>query len=340
MTAPLAADYELIRVNCHNCGKRHRLAPGSAGKQFRCRKCGMKLTVPGQVGQQPAPPRGRPVRSWAIWLGGVATATIAVSVLRMDVKPVVAEQPPAPVEVAEAEPEPEPEEPVQEAPPPPPPGPRPAPPVPVAQAAPAQKEQPPAPPETDDAEETYKLGLRYETGDGIEKDTEAAAMCYEEAANAGHAESMYKIGLCHCIGKGVDKDEAAGKEWLKQSAAKGHPDAKLALEVLEAGVPPLAVLAAAWMTHPVGDGLRQKDKDKSDKEELEDENGRHLSPREVVERRMAFANRLLYGGRRKSVYEPWRSFNSPAESRQRDRFISGMRQQQANANVQRSIRGK
>jgi TPR repeat protein len=189
---------------------------------------------------------------------------------------------------------------------------------PVAVAAPAPKQQPPE----DDAEATYQLGLRYEIGNGIEKDAEAAAICYEEAANAGHAEAMYKLGLCYCVGKGVDKDEETGKEWLKESAKAGHPDAKLAFDCILANSPPLAVLAAAWMTHPVGDGLRQKDKDKADKEvEEKDENGRHLSPAEIVQRRMDFANRLIGGGRRRSVYEPWHSFNSPSEASQRDTFI-------------------
>jgi TPR repeat protein len=239
---------------------------------------------------------------------------IVIASMRRDPEPEV-NPPPAIADVEpEAEPHPEIEEPPPVA-------------IPVVQAAPAQKEQPPAPAAEDDSEEAYKLGLRYETGDGMEKDEEAAAICYEEAANAGHAESMYKIGLCYCIGKGVEKDEETGREWLKESAGAKHPDAQLALETLKVGVP--AFMAAAWMTHPVGDGLRQKDKDKAEAEE----SSTHLSPGEIVENRIGLINSLLgknnmgvgFGQSRpgRSVYEPWRSFNSPQEALQRDRFIRG-----------------
>jgi hypothetical protein len=266
MTAPLAADYELIRVNCHNCGKRHRLYPGSAGKQFRCRKCGMKLTVPGQVKQQPAPPPGRPVRSWAIWLGCVATVTIAVSVLRMDVKPEVTEQPSAPVEVAEAEPEPEPDpepdEPVVAAPAPPAPSPQPSPPAPMPPAPrPAPPVAQPAPPgagfqallqlaDSGNADAMYKVAQSYENGEGVEQDSEMAAAWYEEAANGGNRDAMYTTATMYERGEGVDQDYEAAAEWYLKAAEAGDPAAMRNIGLCYAvgkGVQQDKQLAAQWL---------------------------------------------------------------------------------------------
>jgi Sel1 repeat len=309
----LATNYELIRRNCHNCGTRHRFTPASAGKQFRCRNCGMRLTVPipAQDKQPSPPPKQRaPIWPWAIG----AVVIIGLNIASLGPAPPAEATEEAAIEIPEPEPEAEPEQPPAA--------------IDVAESAPAildakETGRPAvsdAIPQNDAAEEAYKLGLCYETGDGVEQSPEDAAAYYEEAANAGHAEAMYKIGLCYIIGKGVDKDEETGKEWLNESVAAGHPDAKLALEYLESGFLPLAY--TAWMTRPLGEGMRKTDRDAAAKEHLGG-----LTPQEYVDRQMAFANRLL-GGRDaayRSVFEPDRNFKSAADARQRDRFVRGMR---------------
>jgi TPR repeat protein len=314
---PLSAtEPEFIRFDCPHCGKHIRATPGSAGKRFYCYKCGKTLSVPTADGHKPSPPSPG-VRSWALWLGGLAALVTVANALLLNAWP-RAESPAAePLALADAEPAPEEENPLsadidnpsaeQEKQPPAD--------IPVAAAAPEKKEPPavatPSPAE-DDAEATYKLGLRYETGDAIEEDTAAAAMCYEEAANGGHAESMYKIGLCYCVGKGVEKDEDTGKEWLNEAAKLGHPDARLALQVLETGAPPLALLAAGWATRPVGEGLRQADKDKAMAEAAN-----RPSPEEIAERRMALVGRVL-GALSGNAAQP-------------NRYVQGFQMQQRNA---------
>jgi tetratricopeptide (TPR) repeat protein len=418
MNAPLAADYELIRFDCHECGQRYRAAPRWAGKQLRCKKCGVELTAPGQVKQEPSPPPGRPVRSWAIWLGCVATVTIAVSVLRMDAEPEVMEQSPAPVEVAEVEPEPEPEKQA---------------PIPVAlpeiePTPPAKDETPASPPlvipegspefrsqfqlasagdteamnnvayayyygegvrgdqakaiewykraaEEGNSRAMYNLGQAYEQGWGVAQNSEEAAAWYEEAAEAGHVKAMYtiatiyergegvdqddekaaewylkaaeagdavamhNIGMCYAVGKGVPADKKLALQWLQKSTDAGYEDAHPMLYYVLAGLGP--GMAATIRSNPIGGKYAETHAPPPSVATNQDSSPR-LSPAERAQRTMDFAQSLISGRRmpNRNPLEPGRSFNSAGEAYQRYRFMQGMRQQQYNAGVQRSIRGR
>lgn len=333
----------------------------------------MKLTVPGHAKQEPSPPPGRPVRSWALWLGSVATATIAVSVLRMDVKPEVTEQPPAPVEVVEVEPEPEPEpepeEPQVAAPAPPSPSPLPAQPIPMPTAPkPAPPVAPPAPPPTGfqallqsadagDPEAMYKVGLRYENGEGVEQNSEMAAAWYEEsaeggnrdamytiatlyergegvdqdyekaaewyekAAEAGDAVAMHNIGLCYAVGKGVQQDKQLAAQWLKKSADAGYEDAKPLLGLALVGIPP--IMAATMMSKPIGGKYAET----HETEPPPDTANQDSPPRES---RAAWVERMVGGG----WNHPFAGSPPPppgSDAALRQRYGQGFLMQQRNA---------
>jgi TPR repeat protein len=365
MTMPLAADYELIRRNCHNCGKRHRLTQRSAGKPFRCRKCGMKLTapIPTPVKQAPSAPRRRSlVLPLAIAFGVIGLNVISIAAFHRDALPVVEVEPPVviadaepeaaepPVEVAEAEPEsgPEPEEPEVAAPAPPPPSPTPAAPLALPVVALATATGFPAALKLADAGNAnamYRVGLAYEKGEGVEKDYEAAAAWYEEAANLGHGAAMGRLGNLYEEGDGVEKDYQTAMEWLMAGAAAGDPfsmngvgrfydigkgvtqDFHKAAEWYEkaAAVGYAAAMRNLAILYENGQGVKQ-DKNKAIEWYTKAAKAGNADAVRDLERLRDEGEETASAGsksRYRSQYEPWRNFNSAGDARQRDNFIRG-----------------
>ena len=60
----------------------------------------------------------------------------------------------------------------------------------------------------------YLLGLMYELGHGVKKDTEQAAALFTSAANQGYAAAQAKLGQLHMEGK---KDYASASELVPES---------------------------------------------------------------------------------------------------------------------------
>ena len=65
----------------------------------------------------------------------------------------------------------------------------------------------------------YILGLKYETGDGVEDRCIEAARWYLIAAQNGHTEAKYRLGLLYKSGLGVIRNLKLAQTWT-QSAAK------------------------------------------------------------------------------------------------------------------------
>jgi hypothetical protein len=111
-------------------------------------------------------------------------------------------------------------------------------------------------------EAEYRLGLRYEKGDGkTAPDLERARFWYALAARPrenktlvyapapgkgrgtllsvprpetpGHAGAQYRLGLLYAQGRGVERDEAAAREWFGKAAAQGYVQARIMLMVLD-----------------------------------------------------------------------------------------------------------
>lgn len=72
-----------------------------------------------------------------------------------------------------------------------------------------------------DAEALCALGLRYETGDGVEMDRSRAASLYREAAEAGHAQSQCNLGHCYYRGIGVKANGEKAVYWFQKAAKQG-----------------------------------------------------------------------------------------------------------------------
>jgi predicted RNA-binding Zn-ribbon protein involved in translation (DUF1610 family) len=325
-TAPrLAADFELIRFDCPNCGKHIRATPGSAGKQFQCRNkaCGATLTVPipAQTGGNQklslSPRRRSPILPLAIAFGSIGINVIVIAAVGRDVANGTEDKGHASIPVVLADVESKPEEEGQATPPVILPE---AESLSAAQAEP--KKSPPVPPpggaenpqmafrsylqlaDAGDREAMYNVGLCYEKGAGVDQNSEEAAEWYEEAAKLGHVAAMYKIGLCYAVGKGVDKDEEIAAQWLNESTSAGHAEAKQALYLVKTGMPP--VLAATWMSRPIGE-LPKVDHSPAT-------TNQHSPPRlsagERIGHQIQGINRLLGGAPK-------------ATDRQRDRFMRG-----------------
>ncbi len=102
-----------------------------------------------------------------------------------------------------------------------------------------------------ESEAAYQLALHYASGEGLEKDLARAAAYYKQAAEAGYEEAWLRWGSCLVEGKGVAKNAAEGVKWYKKAFYKLNPESPLLLaECYEkgVGVPQNAELAAELRT--------------------------------------------------------------------------------------------
>jgi len=72
----------------------------------------------------------------------------------------------------------------------------------------------------------YNLGVMYETGDGIAKDSTQAAQWYRKAAEQGHALAQLNLGVMYFNGDVVPRDLVAACVWYNLAAAQGNDQAK------------------------------------------------------------------------------------------------------------------
>jgi hypothetical protein len=91
------------------------------------------------------------------------------------------------------------------------------------------------------ADSMFSLGVRYETGDGVEQDYQHALRCFKKAAAAGNVDAMNRVGLLYDNGNGVERDYQQALRWYKKAAAAGNADAMENIGVL----------------HSSGDGVEQ-----------------------------------------------------------------------------------
>jgi TPR repeat protein len=89
--------------------------------------------------------------------------------------------------------------------------------------------------EQGDAAAQYKLGVRYDSGQGVGQDGGEAAKWYRKAADQGCAPAQYNLGVCYANGQGVAKDLRAARDWFARAAAAGSRDAAGALLYIGGG---------------------------------------------------------------------------------------------------------
>ncbi len=74
--------------------------------------------------------------------------------------------------------------------------------------------------------------LRYEMGDGVQRDPSFAASLYCRAAQLGDAESHFHLGWMYAYGRGVERNDAFAAYFLKIADERGIPQAPNLLRLL------------------------------------------------------------------------------------------------------------
>ncbi len=73
----------------------------------------------------------------------------------------------------------------------------------------------------------YRIGIAYETGQGVKVHLGKAAKWYARAAEQGHVDAAYRLGrLLHEGGRGLRVDPEKAVVYYNQAARAGHPDAQ------------------------------------------------------------------------------------------------------------------
>ncbi len=80
-------------------------------------------------------------------------------------------------------------------------------------------------------------GVRYEHGEGVPRDYDAAVRLYCHAARAGHGDAGYRLGWMYANGRGVDRDDARAAAWFTLAAEQGDEHARRMLARLAAPAP-------------------------------------------------------------------------------------------------------
>jgi uncharacterized protein len=80
-----------------------------------------------------------------------------------------------------------------------------------------------------------RLGLRYETGDGVRQEYEQARKLYEKAAAGGVAEATYRLGRVYQEGLGVGRDPELARTLYEKAALADVPLAQYNLGAMLAG---------------------------------------------------------------------------------------------------------
>lgn len=71
---------------------------------------------------------------------------------------------------------------------------------------------------TDKAEAMFYLGLMYDEGRGVLKDSRKAAELFHQSAQGGYGRGCNAIGICYRDGDGVEKDIEAAIRWFEAGA--------------------------------------------------------------------------------------------------------------------------
>lgn len=83
------------------------------------------------------------------------------------------------------------------------------------------------------AQTQYSLGMRYEQGDGVEKDPQKAFKYYKLSANQRFAPAQYNLGTCYSNGTGVQQTNQEAIKCYKLAADQGSAKAQFYLDQIK-----------------------------------------------------------------------------------------------------------
>lgn len=102
--------------------------------------------------------------------------------------------------------------------------------------------------EQGDEEAQFSMGLRYDTGDGVERNPQQAVQWFNKAAKAGVAGACLYLGMKYEFGAGVSQNRKTAIHWYKKAAVQGWTQAAFLLGTLHLKPPkPDQVQGCAWL---------------------------------------------------------------------------------------------
>lgn len=113
--------------------------------------------------------------------------------------------------------------------------------------------------ERGDAQGQNNLGNMYREGEGGPKNDVEAVKWYTLSAKQGHASAQNHLGYNYYIGAGVPKNDAEAIKWYKLAVVQGHAHSQYNLGVMYAngeGVSENAVMAYVWYSLSADLGFR------------------------------------------------------------------------------------
>lgn len=102
----------------------------------------------------------------------------------------------------------------------------------------------------DDPEMQTKIGNRYKTGEGVDKNYETAVSWYRKAADQGFAGAQNNLAVMYEKGLGVPKDDFEAAKWYRRAAEKQESHAQHSLGIMYRdgrGVPQDYEKAVHWI---------------------------------------------------------------------------------------------
>ena len=104
--------------------------------------------------------------------------------------------------------------------------------------------------EMGDAKSQYELGLLYQLGNGVTKNSLEAEKWWRKSANQGELWAIYSLGLMYDNGDGVMEDNIEAVKWYRKAAEQGYLDAQVNLGIMLVsgeGIPKDGKEAAIWL---------------------------------------------------------------------------------------------
>ena len=67
----------------------------------------------------------------------------------------------------------------------------------------------------------------------VRQGTHEAANWFRDLEEKGSAQAQYNLGVCYENGEGVEKDTSEAMKWYRIASEQGHKDAETALQKLQ-----------------------------------------------------------------------------------------------------------
>lgn len=113
------------------------------------------------------------------------------------------------------------------------------------------------------ADSAFKLGMLYDTGEGVSYSAVHAAYWYRRAAEKGHKHAQHNLAVAYANGEGVEIDITRAIKWWSLAAQQGNADSQYNLGIIYAmgihGIQKDIDMAKTWWRKAAinGDALAQ-----------------------------------------------------------------------------------